>query len=786
MSNKKKVKGDPIGDFLVAEVYTLFNKHPNRTLNHKQVGKAVRAAFLEFVAGFAGAELEGEESHALLKAEVRKALLTLAGREELLEVDRGSYKLKPKHAYLEGVIDITSGGAAYLLSETDEDDIFIAPRNVKNALHGDRVRVFLYARHRNQRLEGEVVEVVSRARNSFVGVLQSSGKYAFVVPDSPRMLVDIFVPGHLLNEARNGQKVIAEIADWPKGTKNPLGKITEVLGWPGENDAEMHSILAEYGFPTRFPERVEKEAEKIDLEISKEEVRKRRDFRAVTTFTIDPVDAKDFDDALSIRKLENGNWEIGVHIADVSHYIRPLTELDREAAERATSIYLVDRTIPMLPEKLSNGVCSLRPHEDKLCFAAVFEMNDHAEVLDRWIGRTVIHSDHRFTYEEAQLLIEGNPGKLSEEVALMHVLAQKLRTERFKKGAIAFEKLEVKFKLDETGKPLGVYLKENKAANQLIEEFMLLANRTVAEFAGRRHTVTGTSTGKRKKTGQVEERVHVQAWPFVYRVHDGPVTERLQAFVKFAARWGHAIKTDTDKEVAHSMNGLMKSVRGKKEQNVLEQLAIRTMSKAVYTTENIGHYGLAFEHYTHFTSPIRRYPDVLVHRLLEQYLAGDFKVDEDWLEDQCKHSTGMEIRASEAERASIKYKQVEFLQDKVGQEFDGIISGVTEWGFYVELTENKCEGLVRLRELDDDFYEFDDTNLCVTGSRTGRKYSLGDSVRVTIARADLTRKQIDMKLVRGEHHQPIFNDGSAPRSFHRNTAPPKKRHGGGTKRKGRR
>jgi ribonuclease R len=782
MSKKNKPKEDPIGQFLLSEVFTLFNKHPNRTFNHKQVGKAIKSAFQEFIDGFSGADLSADERYGILKDGVRGTLFLLAGRGELLEVERGSFKLKPKHAHLEGRIEITAGGAAYLLSENDEEDVFIAPGNVGNALHGDKVRVFLFARHKSRRIEGEVAEVLERARTKFVGIVQSSGKYAFVVPDSPRMLVDIFVPGHLLKDARNGQKVIVEIADWPKGTKNPIGKIEEVLGWPGENDAEMHSILAEYGFPNRFPDHVEKEAQDIPTEISKEEIRKRRDFREVTTFTIDPVDAKDFDDALSIRKLENGNWEIGVHIADVSHYVRPMTELDREAAERATSIYLVDRTIPMLPEKLSNGVCSLRPHEDKLCFAAVFEMNQHAEVLDKWIGRTVIHSDHRFTYEEAQSLIEGGTGKLSEEVLALHTLAQRLRTERFKKGAIAFEKLEVKFKLDEKGKPLGVYLKENKASNQLIEEFMLLANRTVAEFAGRRHTVTGTSVSKNKKAGREKEQVHVEAWPFVYRVHDGPVTERLQAFVKFAARWGHAIKTESDKEVAHSLNGLMKSLRGKKEQNVLEQLAIRTMSKAVYTTENIGHYGLAFEHYTHFTSPIRRYPDVLVHRLLEQYLAGDFRVDEEWLEDECKHSTGMEIRASEAERASVKFKQVEFLQDKVGQLFDGIISGVTEWGFYVELVENKCEGLVRLRELDDDFYEFDETNLCVVGSRTGRRYSLGDSVKVTIARADLSRKQIDMKLVRGDHHEPLFEHPEKGRTPHTRmkAAPPR------NKKKGRR
>ncbi|MFM9028075.1 MAG: ribonuclease R, partial [Bacteroidota bacterium] len=588
-----------------------------------------------------------------------------------------------------------------------------------------------------------------------------------------RVPVDFFVPGHLMGDALHGQKVVVELVDWPDGNKNPLGKVSRVLGWPGENDAEMHAILAEFGFTVEFPPHVEKESEKIPETIPIEEIKRRRDFRKVTTFTIDPVDAKDFDDALSIRKLENGNWEIGVHIADVSHYIRPETALDREAYYRATSVYLVDRTVPMLPEKLSNGVCSLRPHEDKLCFAAVFEMDDAANVLDRWIGRTVIHSDHRFTYESAQELIEAPGGILSDQVNTLHSLAQKLRGERFRKGAIAFEKLEVKFRLDEKGKPLGVYLKENKESNQLIEEFMLLANRTVAEFAARKHTITGKSVSKKKAGGPEIEKVHVQKWPFVYRVHDGPVNERLQAFVKFAARWGHKLKTDTDKEVAHSMNGLMKSLRGKKEQNVLEQLAIRTMSKAVYTTENIGHYGLAFENYTHFTSPIRRYPDVMVHRLLEQYIGGNFGVDESALEKKCKHSTAMEIRASEAERTSVKYKQVEFLQDKIGQEYDGLISGVTEWGFYVELTENKCEGLVRLRDLDDDFYEFDETNLCVVGARTGNRYSLGDSVRVVVAKADLVKKQIDMRLVRSGKPRslPGSSKGGRP-SFYR--APVKK------------
>lgn len=749
MSKKKNKQEDPIGHFILSEIYKLFQKHPNRSFNHKQIARQIRPALSDFVQGFPGAQIEADELQDTSKAIIQRCLAELTAKEELIEVERGKYKLKPKHAYMEGIIDITSGGAAYLLSENDEDDIFIAPRNVRNALHGDRVKIFLYARHRNQRIEGEVVEILERAKTEFAGTLQLSGKYAFVVPDSNRMLVDIFVPGHLLMNAEHGQKVIAEIADWPKNTKNPIGKVVKILGWPGNNDTEMHSILAEYGFETEFPKRVEDESEKIPETIPHDEIKKRRDFRHVTTFTIDPEDAKDFDDALSIRRLENGLFEVGVHIADVAHYVRPFTHLDKEAGERATSVYLVDRTVPMLPEKLSNGVCSLRPHEDKLCFSAVFEMDEHAHVKNYWIGKTVIHSDKRFTYEEAQRVIETGEGKFQEEIAVLQSMALKLRSERFKKGAIAFEKVEVRFRLDEKGKPLGVYLKESKDSNKLIEEFMLLANRTVAEWAGKRHKITGEKTRRKKADGPAVEHVMVEQKPFVYRVHDGPVAERLQSFVKFALKWGHKLNIESEKEISHSLNGLMKNIKGRKEQNVLEQLAIRTMSKAVYTTENIGHYGLAFDYYTHFTSPIRRYPDVLVHRLLEQYLQGDYRVDKELLQEQCKHSTNMEIRASEAERASIKYKQVEFLLDKVGQTFDGLISGVTEWGLYVEIIENKCEGMVRLRDLDDDFYEFDDTNYCVVGSRTGRRYTLGDAVSVTVYRADLLRKQIDFRLVSG-------------------------------------
>ena len=582
-------------------------------------------------------------------------------------------------------------------------------------------------------------------------------------PTVRKMLVDIFIPQHLLNNAQNGQKVIAEIADWPKGTKNPIGKITKLLGWPGDNDVEMNSILSEFGFPLSFPKRVEDESEAISESIPAAEIQKRRDFRDIPTFTIDPADAKDFDDALSIRKLANGNWEIGVHIADVSHFVRPTTQLDKEAYFRATSVYLVDRVIPMLPEKLSNGVCSLRPNEDKLCFSSVFEMNDQAHVINSWFGKTIIHSINRFSYEQAQEVLETGSGIMSSELLQMNTLAKILRNERFKKGAIAFEKVEVRFKLDEKGKPLGVYLKESKDSNKLIEEFMLLANRSVAEFVGRKHQVL--SENKRVRNNEERENIRVEKKPFVYRVHDSPVSERLENFVAFAGKWGYKLKIGNDREIASSLNGLMKDLKGKKEQNVLEQLAVRTMSKAVYTTDNVGHYGLAFDFYTHFTSPIRRYPDILVHRLLEFYLEGKSGVDQDLLEEQCKHSTQMEIKASEAERASIKYKQVEFLQDKIGETFDGLISGVTEWGLYVEIVENKCEGMIRLRDLADDFYEFDDTNYCVIGTRTKRKYTLGDSVKVQVVRCDLLRKQIDFRMINGEGGENNFATPKPKRVF---------------------
>jgi len=744
---KKNKTGDATHTFLVGEIYKAFNKHPNRSFNYKQLIRLVKESLSSFAESHG--EIDIAELNENLKTDVLFIIAELQDKGDVIDVEYGKFKLKPKHAYMEGVIDITGSGAAYILSETDEDDIYIAPRNVKNALNGDRVKIYLYARHKNKRLEGEVVEVITRAKTEFAGNVQLTNKYAFVIPDSPKMLVDIFIPQHLLNNAQHGQKVIAEISDWPSGTKNPIGKITKLLGWPGENDVEMNSILSEFGFPLSFPRRVEDESDSIPEHIPETELKKRRDFRGTPTFTIDPADAKDFDDALSIKKLENGTWEIGVHIADVSHYVRPTTQLDKEAYFRATSVYLVDRVIPMLPEKLSNGVCSLRPEEDKLCFSAVFEMNEAGSVLKKWFGKTIIHSQQRFSYEQAQEVIETGAGPMSNEILTMNSIAKILRNERFKNGAIAFEKVEVRFNLDERGKPLGVYLKESKDSNKLIEEFMLLANRSVAEHVGRKHQIISEAKRKRKHDEE-EETIRVEKKPFVYRVHDAPVSDRLENFVAFASKWGYKLNIGSDKEISSSLNTLMSDLKGKKEQNVLEQLAVRTMSKAIYTTENVGHYGLAFDFYTHFTSPIRRYPDILVHRLLEFYLQGNSGVDQGLLEEQCKHSTQMEIKASEAERASIKYKQVEFLQDKVGEIFEGLISGVTEWGLYVEIIENKCEGMIRLRDLADDFYEFDDSNYCVIGARTKRKYTMGDSVKVQVMRCDLLRKQIDFRMVNGE------------------------------------
>ncbi|MEG2479816.1 MAG: ribonuclease R, partial [Mucinivorans sp.] len=575
-----------------------------------------------------------------------------------------------------------------------------------------------------------VLQILEQKKRTFVGRIEVSEKFAFVIVDSRRVPCDIFVPMRATGGAQNGQKVIVKVTEWPETSKNPLGEVIDVLGNVGDNNTEMHAILAEYDLPYSFPEELEEQAAKIKDKILKSEIKRRRDMRGVTTFTIDPADAKDFDDALSLRKLDNGNWEVGVHIADVTHYVQPGDAIDKEAIERATSVYLVDRTIPMLPEKLSNFLCSLRPNEEKLCFSAIFELDDQAKMVDEWFGRTVICSDRRYAYEDAQKIIEADQGsdEIEQATLTLHKLAQQLRADRFAHGSIGFERDEAKFILDETGKPTGVYFKEQKESNQLIEEFMLLANRKVAEFVGK------------KKAGQ-------KAKTFIYRVHDTPNEEKFEKFKGFISRFGFFIKAERGKAVAKELTKVLQKVKGTPEENLISTLAIRSMAKATYTTENIGHYGLAFDYYTHFTSPIRRYPDMMVHRLLQQYLDGGKSAPRDEYEQLCEHSSAMEIRAAEAERASIKYKMVEYMIDRVGSEFDGVISGVTEWGIYVELEDTKIEGMVALRDMADDFYSFDGETYAAVGQKSGRRFTLGDVVRIRIKRADLQRKQLDFEMM---------------------------------------
>lgn len=693
----------------------IFDRNKNVALNHKQVAAKLNVT-----------DKEGVEA-------ILEVLKEEAGRGKFVQPERGKFRLKDLKTFVTGTVDMTAEGSAFIVPDDEfEKDIFVAPRKLRNALHGDKVKVYVYAKKKSGRKnEGEVVEIVHRAKTDFIGVAKVSERFAFVIPDDRKMLHDIFVPLSDLNGAKNGQKVLVRLTDWPEGAKNPLGTIVNILGNQGENDTEMNAILAQYGFPLSFPDEVEKEANAIPETVTQDEIANRRDFRTTTTFTIDPIDAKDFDDAISFKKLENGNYEIGVHIADVSHYVKPNSALDKEAYERATSVYLVDRVIPMLPERLSNGVCSLRPHEDKLCFAAVFELDDKANILDQWFGKTIIHSDRRFTYEEAQEVIESKEGDFKDEILKLNELAYTLREQKFKNGAISFESTEVKFKLDETGKPIGVYVKERKDAHKLIEDFMLLANKKVAEFIAKK------GKGKQKYT-------------FVYRSHDSPNLEALTSFSGFASRFGYKINTKSDKEIAKSLNFMMEDVEGKKEQNILTQLAIRSMAKAVYTTKKTSHYGLAFDYYTHFTSPIRRYPDVMVHRLLELYLDGGKSANVEQYETASVHSSAMEKRAAEAERASVKYKQAEYLEDNVGEIFDGIISGVTEWGMYVEIEANKCEGMVRLREITDDFYVLDEKNYAIVGQRKKKKYQLGDSVKIRVKKVDLAKRQIDFSLVQND------------------------------------
>ena len=647
----------------------------------------------------------------------------------LIETEKGRYKLNDKGQILTGTFVRKSNGRNSFIPDDGGEPIVIAERNSAHAMNNDKVKIALCAKRRRHDLEGQVIEILEHADSTFVGTLKVSKNYAFLLTETNTLANDIFIPKDKLKGGKDGDKAVVKITEWPENAKNPFGQVIDILGKAGENTAEMHAILAEYGLPYTYPQAVEAAADKIPAEITPEDYAEREDFRDTVTFTIDPKDAKDFDDALSIKQLKPNLWEVGVHIADVSHYVKEGSIIDKEAVKRATSVYLVDRTIPMLPERLCNFICSLRPNEEKLAYSVIFNMNDKAEVKDYRIRHTVIKSDRRFTYEEAQQIIETGEGDYKEEVLQLNRLAQILREKRLAAGAINFDRCEVKFEIDEQGKPLSVYFKISKEANKLIEEFMLLANRTVAEHIGK--------VPKNKK-----------AKVFPYRIHDLPDPDKLDNLSQFIARFGYKIRTGGSKtDVSKSINRLLSDIEGKKEQNLIETVSLRAMQKARYSIYNIGHYGLAFNYYTHFTSPIRRYPDLMVHRLLTRYMEGGRSAQADKYENLCEHSSAMEQTAASAERASIKYKQVEFMGAHIGSVFDAVISGVTEWGLYAEINENKCEGMIPMRDLGNDYYEFDEKNYCLIGRRHHRKFSLGDPVKIKVARANLEKKQLDFTLV---------------------------------------
>lgn len=683
----------------------------NNSFNYKQASHAI---------GVSGAA--SQKKVAMMLAE-------MAFDGDIIEVSPGAYKNPQRTNVATGTFVRRSNGKNSVITDLDAETIFVAERNSMHALNGDRVRVSIAAARAGREAEAVVTQIIEQKEQTFIGTLQVDKTVAFLKTDSKFLGFDIFIPRNKLKGGVSGDKAVVKITSWPDDAKNPRGEVVDILGKAGENNAEIHAILAEFGLPYKYPQNVEKAADKIQAGITPEEIARREDFRGVTTFTIDPKDAKDFDDALSIRRLDNGNWEVGVHIADVTHYVTTGSVIDKEAEKRATSVYLVDRVVPMLPEHLCNGICSLRPNEEKLAFSCIFELDDNAEIINSRIARTVIKSDRRFAYEEAQQVIETGKGDMAEEILTLDRLAKKLRARRFENGSVDFDREEVRFDIDETGHPVGVYFKVSQDANKLIEEFMLLANRAVAQAIG---CVPG-----RKK-----------AKAFVYRVHDQPDPGRLQDLAGIAAAFGYHLKTSgSPREINRSINRMLQDIKGKGEENYLSVLAIRSMAKAIYTTENIGHYGLGFDYYTHFTSPIRRYPDMMVHRLLDRYMHGGRSVALDKLEDECKHSSDMEQLAANAERSSIKYKQVEYMADRIGEEYDGMISGVTEWGLYVELDENKCEGLVPMRDLADDYYDFDEKAHLIRGRRRGNVYRLGDKVRVRVANANLERKQLDFLLV---------------------------------------
>ena len=656
-------------------------------------------------------------------------LADMLADDYITEVDKNKYKLNNHGIEMTGTFQRKSNGKNSFIPEGGGEPIFIAERNSAHAMNNDKVKIAFFAKRKHHDAEGEVIEILERANDTFVGTLEVEKSYAFLVTENRTLANDIFIPKDKLKGGKTGDKAVVKVIEWPDKAKNPIGQVIDILGKAGDNTTEMHAILAEFGLPYVYPQAVEKAADKIPAEITAEEIARREDFRKVTTFTIDPKDAKDFDDALSIRKLKDNLWEVGVHIADVTHYVKEGSIIDKEAEKRATSVYLVDRTIPMLPERLCNFLCSLRPHEEKLAFSVIFDITEKGDVKNSRVVHTVIYSDRRFTYEEAQQIIETKNGDFKDEVLMLDTIAKALREKRFAAGAINFDRYEVKFEIDEKGKPVSVYFKESKDANKLVEEFMLLANRTVAEQIGR------VPKGKKAKV-------------LPYRIHDLPDPEKLDNLNQFIARFGYKLRTSgTKMDISKSINHLLDDIQGKKEENLIETVSIRAMQKARYSTHNIGHYGLAFDYYTHFTSPIRRFPDMMVHRLVTKYLDGGRSVSESKYEDLCDHSSNMEQIAANAERASIKYKQVEFMSERVGQTYDGVISGVTEWGLYVELNENKCEGMIPMRDLDDDYYEFDEKNYCLRGRRKNHTYSLGDAITVKVARANLEKKQLDFALV---------------------------------------
>ena len=717
-SNKPKIES------ISQNVLGVLRKSPDKTFNYKQVAASLGV------------------DDASSRNQIIRSLAQLTAKQKIEEVDRGKFRIIADMDTFTGKLDMTSKGGGYVVVEELDDDIFVPSNNLNRALDGDEVEVYVYKRRRNKKSEGEITKVISRKRTEFVGVLQLKENFGFVAMADPKMYTDIFVSRDDVGEAKDGDKVVVTMESWPEKRDSPVGKIIQVLGKPGEHNTEIHSILAQYGLPHDFPKEVEDFANNIDTSIKKEEIARRRDMRDVLTFTIDPKDAKDFDDALSFRKLENGNFEVGIHIADVSHYVVPGTILDDEAYNRATSVYLVDRVVPMLPEILSNNACSLRPNEEKYTFSAVFEIDHKNEVKDQWFGRTVTYSDARFAYEEAQYIIETTGGEIPADISItgeaysvqdeiitailqMDTMARDMRKKRMKYGAISFDKVEVKFDLNENNEPVGVYFKTAKEANKLIEEFMLLANRKVAEFIGKR---------KPKKT-------------FVYRCHDEPNEEKLSSLKALVSKFGHKLDLKDKKSISKSLNQLLENVQGTKEQNLVDTLAIRTMSKAYYSTENIGHYGLAFDHYSHFTSPIRRYPDVMAHRLLQRYLDDEASANQEEFEEKCSHSSEMENLATNAERDSVKFMQVKYMQDHNEEEFLGVISGVTEWGIYVEIISNKCEGMVRLRDIREDHFEFDQDNYSIVGRKTGKVYQLGDEVYISVKNADLVKRHLDFNLI---------------------------------------